>query len=166
MVSERQVCLFFCWEISKKVPYELKYQLSSHEILYSQRVNISDTPSLILIVAGYFLDGAYGDERCFTGEKRRRLKQQLGMSTSLGSQECISEKLREGEWKIGRACTFLSTRTHPECCYKISLILVMLYYMLTWLKTGLSKFELISMHSISTLQAMITNTKMSRLKCD
>lgn len=68
MVSERQVCLFFCWEISNKF-LELKYQLSSHEILYSQRVHISDTPPLILIVAGYFLDEAYGDECCFTGRR-------------------------------------------------------------------------------------------------
>lgn len=40
----------------------------------------------------------------------------------------------------------------------------MLYCMLTWLETGLSKFDL-SMHSISILQAMITSVKMSRLKC-
>lgn len=100
---------------------------------------------------------------------RRHLKQQLGFHfhLSLGSQECVSEKLREAEWRIGeRARTFYSTCVHPECCHKISLIFVMLYCMLTWLKTGLSKFELISMHSISTLQAMITNIKTSRLKCD
>lgn len=29
----------------QQAPCELKYQLSSHEILYSQRVSISDTPS-------------------------------------------------------------------------------------------------------------------------
>lgn len=77
----------------------------------------------------------------------------------------VSEKLREGEWRIEeRACTFLSTCAHSECGYKISLIFVMLYCMLTWLETGLSKFDL-SMHSISILQAMITSVKMSRLKC-
>ena len=71
----------------QQVPCELKYQLSSHKILYSQRVNISDTPPPTLIVAGYFLDEAYGDECCFTGEKRRHLKQQLGFHfcLSLGS---------------------------------------------------------------------------------
>lgn len=47
-----------------------------------------------------------------------------------------SGKLSEEKWKIGeRSCTFL--------CYKINLVFVMLYCMLTWLKTGVSKSRLI-----------------------
>lgn len=88
--------------MSKKVPSELKYWLSSHEILHSLRINISDTPRLICIVAGYFLSEAYGAECCFAGEKRRHFNQQSSFHfhLSLGSKECVSEKLREEDWRM------------------------------------------------------------------
>lgn len=133
---------------------------------YILRVNISDTPPLI--VAGYFLDEAYGDECCFTREKRRHLKTAVRLPpfSWFPRMRKWETEGRGVEDRCKLALSFLSTRVHPECCYKISCIFVMLYCMLTWLKTELSKFELISMHSISMLQVMITNIKMSRLKCD
>lgn len=104
----------------------LKYQLSSREIFSkSEYPGHSTTPQVI----------SWIKHMVWSVAQREKAFKQFDCHFHLPLAFPI-DKLREEKWKIGeRSCTFL--------CYKTNLIFVMLYCMLTWLKTGLSKSGLI-----------------------
>lgn len=123
MVMERQVCLAFCWEMGKKVSSELKYWLSSQEILYPLSEYLwhyTSHPCSSRLFLGWsiwcWVVLCWGEEKAFQPAVR------LPLPPSSWFQEMFSEKLKEEEWRIGEgASTILITLVQPACCHTKSL---------------------------------------------